>query len=62
MYLFKYISCSGLQLYFGFVENSVIILGKFKLDVIQNYRIIEVNEKRKNVKKRFKNYIGDFII
>lgn len=52
MYLFKYISCSGLQLYFGFVENSVIILGKFKLDVIQNYRIIEVNEKRKNVNKK----------
>lgn len=52
MYLFKYISCSGLQLYFGFVENSVIILGKVKLDVIQNYRIIEVNEKRKNVNKK----------
>lgn len=62
MYLFKYISCSGLQLYFGFVENSVIILGKFKLDVIQNYRIIEVNEKRKNVNKKGLKIIQEILL
>lgn len=62
MYLLKYISRSGSQSYSGLAENSAIISGKLKLDATQNYRIIEVNEKRKNVKKRPKNHIGDFII
>lgn len=52
MYLLKYISRSGSQSYSGLAENSAIILGKVKLDATQNYRIIEVNEKRKNVNKK----------
>lgn len=52
MYLLKYISRSGSQSYSGLSENSAIILGKLKLDATQNYRIIEVNEKRKNVNKK----------
>lgn len=51
MYLLKYISRSGSQSYSGLAENSAIISGKLKLDATQNYRIIEVNEKRKNVNK-----------
>lgn len=47
MYLLKYISRSGSQSYSGLAENSAIISGKVKLDATQNYRIIEVNEKRK---------------
>lgn len=62
MYLLKYISRSGSQSYSGLAENSAIILGKVKLDATQNYRIIEVNEKRKNVNKKAQNHIGDFII
>lgn len=52
MYLLKYISRSGSQSYSGLAENSAIISGKHKLDATQNYRIIEVNEKRKNVNKK----------
>lgn len=52
MYLLKYISRSGSQSYSGLAENSAIISGKLKLDATQNYRIIEVNEKRKNVNKK----------